>query len=84
MHLTRDWCTAEIIADVRRELLGHSTGRDVNSVYTHISFEMKAEAIDKLEEWMKSQREREKALAEKLTGNAQTAQEHASVGTNSH
>jgi integrase len=42
---------AGVIADVRRSLMGHSTGEDVNAIYTHVELPMKREAIQKLEEW---------------------------------
>jgi integrase len=46
---------AGVIQDVRRALMGHSTGRDVNSVYTHVELPVKREALRKLELWMAAQ-----------------------------
>jgi integrase len=46
---------AGVIQDVRRALMGHSTGRDVNSIYTHVELPVKREAIRKLELWMAAQ-----------------------------
>ena len=40
-----------IIADVRRALMGHSSGGDVNSIYTHIELPTLREAIHRLEAW---------------------------------
>ena len=40
-----------VIADVRKELMGHSRGGDVNSIYTHIELPTLREAIRKLELW---------------------------------
>lgn len=40
-----------IIADVRKELMGHSRGGDVHSLYTHLSLPTLREAIQKLESW---------------------------------
>lgn len=40
-----------VIADVRKELMGHSRGGDVNSIYTHLSLPALREAIHKLETW---------------------------------
>jgi integrase len=40
-----------IIADVRKELMGHSRGGDVNSIYTHLSLPTLREAIRRLEVW---------------------------------
>lgn len=46
---------AGVIQDVRKALMGHSTGEDVNSIYTHIELPAKREAIRKLELWMEKQ-----------------------------
>ena len=46
---------AGIVADVRRSLMGHSTGADVNAIYTHIDMPEKRKAIRKLEEWVAGQ-----------------------------
>lgn len=46
---------AGVIQDVRRALMGHSTGRDVNSIYTHVELPVKREAIRKLETWIAAQ-----------------------------
>lgn len=46
---------AGVIQDVRRTLMGHSTGQDVNSIYTHVELPVKREAIRKLEAWMAAQ-----------------------------
>jgi len=40
-----------VIADVRKELMGHSRGGDVNSIYTHIELPTLREAIHRLETW---------------------------------
>jgi integrase len=40
-----------VIADVRKELMGHSRGGDVHSIYTHLSLPTLREAIRKLEVW---------------------------------
>jgi integrase len=40
-----------VIADVRKELMGHSRGGDVNSLYTHLALPTLREAIQKLETW---------------------------------
>jgi integrase len=40
-----------VIADVRKELMGHSRGGDVNSLYTHLALPTLREAIEKLESW---------------------------------
>jgi hypothetical protein len=40
-----------VIADVRKELMGHSRGGDVNSIYTHLELPTLREAIHRLEAW---------------------------------
>ena len=40
-----------VIADVRRALMGHSSGGDVNSIYTHIEIGTLRKAIHCLETW---------------------------------
>jgi integrase len=40
-----------IIADIRKELMGHSRGGDVNSIYTHLELPTLREAIRRLEVW---------------------------------
>ena len=42
---------AEVIADVRKELMGHSRGGDVHSIYTHVELPLLREAIRRLEAW---------------------------------
>lgn len=46
---------AGVIQDVRRALMGHSAGNDVNSIYTHVELPIKREAIRKLEAWIAAQ-----------------------------
>jgi len=52
---------AGVMQEVRKALMGHSSGEDVHATYVHIELPHKREAIRKLEEWMKAQQE--KALA---------------------
>jgi hypothetical protein len=42
---------AGVIADIRKELLGHSRGGDVHSIYTHIDLPVLREAIHRLDQW---------------------------------
>ena len=42
---------AGVIADVRKELMGHSRGGDVHSLYTHIDIPVLREAIRRLDQW---------------------------------
>jgi integrase len=46
---------AGIMQEVRKALMGHSSGEDVNSIYTHIELPVKREAIRKLEAWVATQ-----------------------------
>lgn len=40
-----------VIADVRKALMGHSSGGDVNSLYTHVEIGTLRETIHRLETW---------------------------------
>lgn len=46
---------AGVMQEIRRALMGHSPGKDVNSIYTHIELPVKREAIRKLEAWVANQ-----------------------------
>jgi len=46
---------AGVMQEVRKALMGHSSGRDVHSIYTHVELPAKREAIRKLEEWVEQQ-----------------------------
>ena len=48
---------AGVIQDVRRALMGHSPGRDVNAIYTHVEMPIKRDAIRKLEAWVERERQ---------------------------
>jgi integrase len=47
---------AGVVQDVRKALMGHSSGEEVNSLYTHVELPVKREAIRKLEAWVETQR----------------------------
>jgi integrase len=47
---------AGVIQDVRKALMGHSSGEEVNSLYTHVELPVKREAIRKLEAWVEAER----------------------------
>ena len=47
---------AGVLQEVRKALMGHSTGEDVHSTYVHVELPMKRDAIGKLEAWVRSQR----------------------------
>ena len=45
-----------VIADIRKELMGHSRGGDVNSIYTHVEITALRDAIQRLECWHEEKR----------------------------
>jgi integrase len=47
---------AGVMQEVRKALMGHSSGEDVHSIYTHVELPTKREAIRKLEAWVEAQR----------------------------
>jgi integrase len=47
---------AGVVQDVRKALMGHSSGEEVNSLYTHVELPVKREAIRKLEAWVEAER----------------------------
>ena len=47
---------AGVLQEVRKALMGHSSGEDVHSTYVHVELPMKRDAIRKLEAWVASQR----------------------------
>jgi integrase len=47
---------AGVMQEVRKALMGHSSGEDVQSIYTHVELPVKREAIRKLEAWVEAQR----------------------------
>jgi integrase len=60
---------AGVIQEIRKALMGHSSGEDVNSIYTHVELPAKREAIRKLELWIAQQRRtanKEKNATEEL------------------
>jgi integrase len=57
-----------VIADVRKELMGHSRGGDVNSIYTHLELPTLRKAIAQLDAW-----HMEKVSALQLSGEATAA-----------
>lgn len=56
---------AGVIQDVRKALMGHSSGKEVNAIYTHVELPAKREAIRKLEAWLEVERTK---LEEKSEG----------------
>ncbi len=46
---------AGVMQEVRKALMGHSSGEETNSIYTHIELPVKRQAIRKLEAWVEEQ-----------------------------
>ncbi len=46
---------AGVMQEIRKALMGHSSGEDVHAIYTHVELPMKREAIRKLEAWREGQ-----------------------------
>jgi integrase len=46
---------AGVMQEIRKALMGHSMGEDVNSIYTHVELPVKRAAIQKLEAWVAAQ-----------------------------
>jgi integrase len=51
---------AGVLQDVRKALMGHSSGEEVNSLYTHVELPVKREAIRKLEVWVEAERKQQR------------------------
>jgi integrase len=49
---------AGVLQEVRKALMGHSSGEDTNSIYTHIELPVKREAIRKLEAWVEQEKQK--------------------------
>jgi len=47
---------AGVMQEVRKALMGHSSGEDVNSIYTHVELPAKREAVRRLEAWTELQK----------------------------
>lgn len=63
---------AGVMQEVRKALMGHSSGEDVHAIYTHVELPGKREAIRKLEAWVEEQRRlAEKEAPEKEKTNEQ-------------
>jgi len=51
---------AGVQQEIRKALMGHSSGEEINSIYTHVELPAKRTAIRKLEAWVKQQTEPKK------------------------
>jgi integrase len=50
---------AGVMQEIRKALMGHSSGEDVNSIYTHVELPAKRQAIARMEEWVKQRTEQQ-------------------------
>jgi integrase len=48
---------AGVMQEVRMALMGHSSGSRVHSTYTHVELPIKRDAIARLEQWVRQQRQ---------------------------
>lgn len=55
---------AGVLQEVRKALMGHSSGEDVNEIYTHVQLPRKREAIEKLERWIAEERKKKQTEKE--------------------
>lgn len=46
---------AGVMQEIRKAIMGHSSGEEVNSIYTHVELPVKREAIRKLDAWVDEQ-----------------------------
>jgi integrase len=51
---------AGVMQEIRKAIMGHSSGEDVHSMYTHVELPAKRQAIRKLEEWIARREELDK------------------------
>jgi len=51
---------AGVQQEIRKALMGHSSGEEVNSIYTHVEIGLKRQAIGKLERWVQAERSAKK------------------------
>lgn len=65
---------AGVQQEIRKALMGHSSGEDVNSIYTHIELPAKREAIKKLERWVAAERKAARAGVEAEDTNKRTTE----------
>jgi integrase len=66
---------AGVMQEVRMVLMGHSSGRSMNAVYSHIELPLKREAIARLETWVNQklqQRRKEETHASTETARSET------------
>ena len=57
---------AGVMQEIRKALMGHSSGEDVNAIYTHVELPAKREAIRKLEAWVATQTQPQSSKGSKV------------------
>lgn len=56
---------AGVMQEIRKALMGHASGNDVHSMYTHVELPAKREAIRKLEAWVETQTKAQPHVAQR-------------------
>src|SRR5439155_494773 len=56
---------AGVMQEVRKALMGHSSGEDVNAIYTHVEMPTKRRAIAMLEAWHNEQIQMQKGVQDR-------------------
>ena len=73
---------AGVMQEIRKALMGHSSGEDVNSIYTHVELPAKREAIRKLDQWVNQQLQlNQKRKGGATNGSKETASGNAASNT---
>jgi hypothetical protein len=55
---------AGVMQEIRKSLMGHSSGGEINAIYTHVELPAKREAIQKLERWIAAEQKARKEKQE--------------------
>jgi integrase len=74
---------AGVQQEIRKSLMGHSSGKEINAVYTHVELPAKREAISKLESWIAMEKTR-KEKKEKEEANARERSSSNDGGDSEH
>ena len=69
---------AGVMQEVRKSIMGHSSGKEINAVYTHVELPLKREAIRKLELWRADQMARLARQLQEKGGNSNGTDAHPS------
>jgi len=70
---------AGVMQEVRKALMGHSSGEDVHAIYTHVELPAKREAIRKLEAWVREHETNDHLAQEGRNPNAEPTAARQSV-----